>query len=29
VGKGLHFVQEDHPDAIGEAIVAWIRDKKL
>ncbi|KAJ1634303.1 haloalkane dehalogenase [Pavlovales sp. CCMP2436] len=29
LGEGRHFVQEDHPHEIGEAIVAWIRDKKL
>ncbi len=25
IGRGLHFVQEDTPDAIGEEIVAWYR----
>ncbi len=24
--KGIHFVQEDAPDAIGAAIAAWLRD---
>jgi len=23
--SGLHFIQEDSPDAIGQAIQAWIR----
>ena len=23
IGKGRHYVQEDHPDAIGNAIAAW------
>lgn len=23
VGRGKHYIQEDHPDAIGEAIVTW------
>lgn len=27
LGKGLHFVQEDHPDAIGKAIAQW--DQRL
>lgn len=25
VGQGLHFIQEDNPDAIGRAIADWIR----
>src|SRR5437660_1552704 len=25
LGRGLHFVQEDHPHAIGEHIAAWVR----
>ncbi|MEH6650597.1 MAG: hypothetical protein V7707_11280 [Motiliproteus sp.] len=25
LGQGLHFVQEDHPDAIGLAINEWLR----
>ncbi len=25
VGQGLHFIQEDQPDAIGRAIADWIR----
>lgn len=25
VGRGLHFIQEDHPDAIGRAISDWMR----
>ncbi len=24
VGKGLHFIQEDHPQAIGQAIAEWL-----
>lgn len=23
VGRGLHFIQEDHPEAIGRAIADW------
>lgn len=23
VGKGLHYIQEDHPDEIGEAVAQW------
>lgn len=25
VGKGLHFIQEDHPEAIGRAVSDWVR----
>lgn len=25
VGQGFHFIQEDHPDAIGRAIADWMR----
>jgi len=25
VGQGFHYLQEDHPDAIGRAIVDWMR----
>jgi haloalkane dehalogenase len=25
LGRGLHYLQEDHPDAIGRAIAEWIR----
>jgi haloalkane dehalogenase len=25
VGQGLHFIQEDQPDAIGRAIADWLR----
>ena len=25
LGRGLHFVQEDHPHAIGEHLAAWVR----
>ena len=25
VGQGLHFIQEDHPEAIGRAISDWVR----
>ena len=28
VGEGLHYVQEEEPEAIGEAIVAWMEDQK-
>ena len=24
VGKGLHFIQEDHPRAIGRAVAEWL-----
>ena len=24
IGKGLHYLQEDHPDKIGQEIAAWI-----
>ena len=26
LGQGVHFVQEDHPDAIGRAIEEWVRE---
>lgn len=29
VGEGLHYVQEDQPDAIGQAIKAWMEKKGL
>ena len=29
IGKGAHFVQEDHPIAIGEAILYWLKSNKL
>ncbi len=25
IGQGLHFIQEDQPDAIGRAISDWMR----
>lgn len=25
IGQGLHYIQEDHPDAVGRAIADWIR----
>jgi haloalkane dehalogenase len=25
VGEGLHFIQEDQPDAIGRAVADWLR----
>jgi haloalkane dehalogenase len=25
VGKGKHYLQEDHPDKIGSAIVEWFQ----
>ena len=25
IGQGLHFIQEDQPDAIGRALADWIR----
>jgi haloalkane dehalogenase len=24
IGKGIHYVQEDQPDAIGDALAAWL-----
>ena len=29
VGRGLHFIQEDHPEAIGRAIADWYRRLEL
>lgn len=29
VGPGVHFIQEDQPHAIGEAIAAWMREQDL
>ena len=29
VGPGLHYLQEDAPDAIGSAIAGWLRDNDL
>ncbi|AME28365.1 haloalkane dehalogenase [Burkholderia sp. PAMC 26561] len=26
LGKGIHYVQEDHPDLIGREIVSWLND---
>jgi haloalkane dehalogenase len=26
LGSGLHYLQEDHPEVIGKAIAAWIKD---
>jgi hypothetical protein len=26
VGEGLHYLQEDSPDAIGEALDEWLRE---
>jgi haloalkane dehalogenase len=28
LGKGIHFVQEDQPEAIGKAIAAWLKGLK-
>jgi haloalkane dehalogenase len=25
IGSGIHFVQEDHPEAIGDAVKEWRR----
>jgi haloalkane dehalogenase len=25
VGQGIHYIQEDHPHAIGEALASWIQ----
>ncbi len=27
LGKGLHFLQEDHPHAIGESVARWFEEK--
>jgi haloalkane dehalogenase len=29
IGEGVHFVQEDHPEAIGETIQTWMTKHKL
>jgi len=29
IGAGVHFVQEDHPEAIGKAINTWMADNQL
>lgn len=29
VGPGVHFIQEDRPHEIGEAMAAWMREKSL
>lgn len=29
IGPGVHYVQEDHPEAIGKAIAAWMRRHRL
>src|SRR5262249_22604527 len=26
LGAGIHYLQEDHPDAIGRAVAAWIAE---
>ncbi len=26
LGKGLHFLQEDHPHAIGENVARWFQE---
>jgi haloalkane dehalogenase len=28
VGQGYHFIQEDHPKAIGKALASWIQENK-
>ena len=25
LGRGLHYLQEDHPDMIGQEIAAWLK----
>jgi haloalkane dehalogenase len=29
VGQGIHFLQEDHPEAIGRALANWIQQLKF
>lgn len=29
IGKGIHFVQEDHPQAIGLSIAQWLKSENL
>jgi haloalkane dehalogenase len=29
LGKGIHFLQEDHPEAIGKALANWIQQQKF
>jgi len=29
VGQGIHFLQEDHPEAIGNALANWIQQLKF
>ncbi len=29
IGKGIHFVQEDHPEAIGDAIAQWMQAENI
>jgi len=29
IGKGIHFVQEDHPKAIGLSIAQWLKSKNI
>jgi haloalkane dehalogenase len=28
VGQGYHFIQEDHPKAIGKELASWIQENK-
>jgi haloalkane dehalogenase len=29
LGEGIHFLQEDHPHEIGEAIANWVRERSV
>ena len=26
LGRGIHYLQEDHPETIGKAVAEWIAD---
>jgi haloalkane dehalogenase len=26
LGQGIHYLQEDHPEAIGKALADWIKE---
>jgi haloalkane dehalogenase len=28
LGQGLHYLQEDHPKAIGKALVNWVKEQQ-
>jgi haloalkane dehalogenase len=29
LGQGIHYLQEDHPKAIGKALANWIKERKF